>query len=205
MAEHQLQHEWTFYLHFPIYSLNTKSYSNQAYQALGSVKTVESFWHYVEYIPLPTDVFASLYKNKVIRPKVNGRALEALGLFKAGPKPEWEDPLNLKGGHWECRKEFALKTLDALWKDVCMALVGEQLERGRDIVGARVVDKTNAKKVEYRLEFWLSTTNEDVKGEVLGNILNVCQKHDADVRFAWKSHGESLHNALECNKQQLGL
>ena len=203
---HPLQHQWSFFLHYPTYSLNTRNYSSQAYEKLGDVLTVEDFWRYFEHIPPPSEVFSFMdSSSKVIRPKVNGRVLEALGLFKTGPRPEWEDPLNLKGGHWECRKDISLAVLDDIWKDVCLALIGEQLERGRDIVGFRVVDKSKSKKVEYRLEVWISTTYKDVVDEVLGNLSSILKTYDEDLAFVWKDHGDSLHTALECNKAELGL
>lgn len=203
--EHVLQHQWSFFLHYPTFSLNTRNYSSQAYEKLGDVSTVEAFWQYFEHIPSPSAVFATMDGPRVSRPKVDGRILEAIGLFKTGPRPEWEDPLNLKGGHWECRKTLPLHVLDRLWRDLCLALVGEQLEEGRDIVGARVVDKSKARKVEYRLEIWIATTHKNVVDEVLRNIVNILRPHDASLEFVWKNHGDTLHMALECNKAELGL
>lgn len=204
--EHVLQHQWSFFLHYPTFNLNTRNYSSQAYDKLGDVSTVEAFWRYFEHIPMPSNVFATMdASSRVSRPKVDGRILEAIGLFKTGPRPEWEDPLNLKGGHWECRKEMPLHILDQLWKDLCLALVGELLEKGRDIVGARVVDKSKSRKVEYRLEVWIATTHEDVVNEVLGNLQNALREHDQNLHFVWKNHGDTLHTALECNKAELGL
>lgn len=203
--EHVLQHQWSFFLHYPTFSLNTLHYSSQAYEKLGDVSTVEQFWRFFEHIPPPSHVFATMNASRVYRPKVDGRVLEAIGLFKTGPRPEWEDPLNLKGGHLECRKQIPLPVLDQLWRDLCLALVGEQLEQGRDIVGARVVDKSKTRKVEYRLEVWLCTTHQDVVDEVLGNLRTLLGEHDPHLDFVWKNHGDTLHTALECNKDELGL
>lgn len=204
-TEHILQHQWSFYLHYPTFSLNTRNYSSQAYEKLCSFHTVEGFWRYYSHIPKPSEVFATMEGDRATRSKVNGRFLEAIGLFKTGPKPEWEDPLNLKGGHWECRKAFPLDVLDNVWEDLCMALVGETLENGRDVVGARVVDKSKSRKVEYRLEVWISTTCKEVTEEVLGNLHKVLEPHDGNVEFVWKNHGDSLNTALWCNADHLGI
>lgn len=204
-TEHILQHKWSFFLHYPTFSLNTRNYSSQAYEELCDFHTVEGFWRYFTHIPKPSNVFATLEGDRTSRPKINGRFLEAIGLFKTGPKPEWEDPLNLKGGHWECRKAFPLDVLDQMWNEVCMALVGENLEKSRDIVGARVVDKSKSRRVEYRLEVWISTTCKEVTEEILGNLCNILKPYDETVEFSWKNHGDSLNTALWCNADQLGI
>jgi translation initiation factor 4E len=206
MDVHPLQHQWSFYLHYPTFSLDTRKYSREAYQRLGAFSAVEDFWRYWTHLPLPSDVFTAKQPDggRKARPKVNGRDLEAIGLFKTGPKPEWEDPLNLKGGHWEVRQDFNLARLDGLWYDLASALVGETLEDGRDIMGARVVDKSKSRATEYRLEVWVSTADKATAEAVrtrLGRVLGGGQ----DLAWQWKDHGESLNTALWCNAKQLGI
>jgi hypothetical protein len=199
VPKHVLQHRWVFYLHFPSYHMDASSYSQQAYQRLCGVHTVEEFWAAFEHIPLPSRVFATMdtHTNRIVRPKVNGRALEAIGLFKDGPLPEWEDPLNMKGGHWECRQNFNLNTLDRIWYEVVLGLVGEVFEEGRQIVGARVVDKSKARGTEYRIEIWVSTAESNVIHTVLENIQRALREHDLTINFAWKAHSEALIALME--------
>lgn len=195
--EHVLQHKWSFFLHYPTFGLDTTTYSSHAYERLVDVATVEAFWRAFEHIPKPSDVFATQEEGQVIRPTVNGRHLEGIGLFKTGVKPEWEFPLNLKGGHWECREDFSLDVLDRIWYDVALALVGETLEAGREIVGVRVVDKTKPKRVEYRVEVWVATQHSAVVLEILEKLI---ESIDVDASFEWKSHGDSLNTALARKK-----
>ncbi len=196
--EPELQHRWTYYLHYPTFTL-TKNYSDQAYEWLIDFHTVKGFWNAMEHIPKPSTVFF----NNGMRAKVNGRHLEAIGLFKWGLKPEWEDPLNLKGGHFECRGDFDLETVDELWSKVQLALVGETLEVGRDVVGARVVDKCKTQKTEYRLEIWVATSL--TRDEIHGNLMTLLHDTLPGLRFQWKDHGESMTNALWCNASKLGI
>lgn len=201
-----LQHKWSFFLHYPTFSLDARNYSSQAYEKLSDVCNVDSFWKAMDEVPKPSDVFSSRdSRNRMVRAKVNGKHLEAFGLFKTGPKPEWEDPLNLKGGHWECRQDFPLQVLDRLWYEMILAMVGEVLEEGRDLVGARVVDKSKTKKTEYRLEIWISTSCQDVRDEILTNVQRVLAPFDDTLEFTWKNHGESLDTAIWCNAQDLGI
>ena len=211
---HVLQHEWTFFLHYPTFSLNTRNYSSQAYERLSDVSSVEEFWHVMEALPPPSDVFSQRDDHgNVQRPKMNGKHLEAFGLFKTGVQPEWEFPLNLKGGHWECRKDFPLEVLDHVWYDLLLALVGETLEEGRDIVGARVVDKSRARHTQYRLEIWMATACEEITDQILGNVQRLLARYHNDddddthekLEFTWKSHGESMTTALWCNAHTLGV
>jgi hypothetical protein len=202
---HVLQHKWSFYLHYPTFGLDTRKYSSQAYDHLADAATVESFWRLFAHIPKPSDAFSEWQGSKVVRPKVNGRHLEALGLFKAGVKPEWEFPLNLKGGHWECRKDFPLPVLDRIWYDLSLALVGETLEAGREIVGCRVVDKSKAKYTEYRVEIWVGTAHTSAALEIVTKATELLHDIDPDVHFEWKAHGDSLTTALWCNAETLGL
>jgi hypothetical protein len=167
--------------------------------------TVETFWETIDDCPKPSDVFSHRNNNRVVKSKVNGKHLEAFGLFKKGIKPEWEDALNLKGGHWECREDFPLEVLDRLWYELVLAMVGEVLEEGRDLVGARVVDKSKTKRTEYRLEIWIDTTVEEIRNEILTNLQNILTPYAIGLEFTWKNHGDSLDTALWCNAKNLGL
>ena len=134
-------------------------------KALCEFSTVEGFWTYFHFLPKPSDVFTEVVPGstppQLLKRKLDGKNLEAFGLFKKGVKPEWEDPLNMQGtsadhsnrllfthppthpsthpptpgGHWECRREptFDLPTLDKLWTHTVLALIGETLEDGSTI------------------------------------------------------------------------
>lgn len=203
-----LQHQWSFYLHYPNFSMDARNYSSEAYEKLVDFSSVEAFWHVMDVLPKPSDVFSSRTSSssqRIVKSKVNGKSLEAFGLFKTGVKPEWEDPLNLKGGHWECREDVPLDVLDRLWYELVLALVGEVMEEGRDLVGARVVDKSKSKRTEYRLEIWISTTCQEVRNEILTNVQRILSPYAIGLEFTWKNHGDSLDTALWCNAKDLGL
>jgi len=201
-----LQHQWTFYLHYPTFNLDTRHYSDQAYERLADVSSVEAFWTVLESLPKPSDVFSGRdAHHRVVRSKINGRHLEAFGFFKAGVKPEWEFSVNLKGGHFECRKDLSLDMVDRLWYETLLALVGEVLESGREVVGARIVDKSKSRKTEFRLEIWVATTCQDVRNEVWQNVMDVLAPYDHTLDFTWKSHGDSLATMMWCNAENLGI
>jgi len=200
-----LQHQWTFYLHYPTYNLDAQNYSDQAYQPLGDFSSVQDFWQMLESLPKPSDVFSHRDStNRVVRSRVNGRSLEAFGLFKKGVKPEWEFPLNLKGGHLEFRADIPLQVVDRLWYETLLAVVGEVLETGRDLVGARIVDKSKSRKTEFRLEIWIATTDPDVRETIARRFIEVLAPY-VEIDLDWKGHGDSISNMMHCNAQYLGL
>jgi hypothetical protein len=50
-------------------------------------------------------------------------SLVACGLWcvcRQGVRPEWEDPLNQQGGHWEARQQWDLATLDRFWTNLVL-------------------------------------------------------------------------------------
>jgi hypothetical protein len=88
-AEHPLQQPWQLYLHYPTITTITQSlesYGKEAYQALCEFSTVEGFWAYFHFLPRPSDIFtevvAGSYPPQLLKRKLDGKNLEAFGLFK---------------------------------------------------------------------------------------------------------------------------
>ena len=181
-THHPLEHEWSMYLHYPMYG---EKYSAKAFQHVGSFATVENFWCYLYCLPVPSDVFTNADGR---RGKIDGRILEAMGIFKVGIQPKWEDPVNQMGGHWECRQAFPAEELDELWFRVQLALIGETLESGHEITGARIVDKSRHQKAEYRLEVWTKTLDMTLNQEIADNL----QKISPGTEFVWKQHSDAI-------------
>jgi len=76
-------------------------------------------------------------------------------MFREGVKPEWEDPINSDGGELLFRGAD-LELVNQMWYELVLAMVGEVLEQGEKLVGARVLDKSAKGKQEYRIEVWFS-------------------------------------------------
>ncbi|KAJ4469971.1 hypothetical protein C8J55DRAFT_523149 [Lentinula edodes] len=56
--------------------------------------------------------------------------LTVIGSFTTSPiKPMWEEPANASGGKWVLTMRDNPELLDRCWGWLCMALVGEELER----------------------------------------------------------------------------
>lgn len=118
--------------------------------------TVEDFWRAWNNLPKPSDIF---FDGKTYK-KVGDHMIESLSLFKSGIKPEWEDKANRSGGEWFFRKTLDLSYLDEVWTKLALSMVGETLDVGDEVTGARVVDKSIRGKAVYRLELWFRSKSE---------------------------------------------
>lgn len=186
--QHPLEHAWDFYLHFPLYGHTATElfYSSQAYHQLCTFYTVEDFWDcFEDQIEKPSEIFFTSMSPRV---QIHNKNVEAFDLFKHGIRPEWEDPMNVRGGHWECRRSWTPEELDNVWLELVMALVGEVLEEGRVIAGARLVDKSRPPKDEYRIEVWTTTCDVDKNETIRQRLVSIL----GPLSFVWKSHGESI-------------
>lgn len=122
--------------------------------------TVEEFWKYWSFIPRPSEV---LFDGKMHK-EVDGRTIDAFSVFKKGIRPEWEDPANLKGGEFTCRKSMMPEQLDVYWENMVLGLIGETIDEGDEICGCRVADKSKkgTARTMFRLELWVRSPDQAV-------------------------------------------
>ncbi len=143
---------------------------------IGEFSTVESFCRYFNWLKPPS----KLDKNANYH------------LFKQGIKPMWEDPANANGGKWVLTMKNAPDLLDRCWFDLCMALVGEQIESGGgsedgEICGAVVSLRS---KVD-RIQVWVRSKDNvgrvnDI-GKRIVEVLGVTEADGVGVEFQYNS------------------
>ena len=142
ILKHPLEQEWTFWYYYPE---KRQSWSANQKMVL-TVSTVEGFWAVYNNILQPSQL------------KVNSD----YSLFKSGIKPDWEDLGNIHGGRWvtTCPRE----RLDVGWKELVMALIGEQMGDGlRDTVTGAVV---NVRSKGDKLAVWVGDDSDLVEASV---------------------------------------
>uniref|UniRef100_A0A7S2XVT5 Eukaryotic translation initiation factor 4E n=1 Tax=Fibrocapsa japonica TaxID=94617 RepID=A0A7S2XVT5_9STRA len=181
---HPLENTWSIWEHRA-----TKNQGDWAgnMQKICTFATVEDFWAYYNHIPKPSAIF---YDGQT-RKRVGDRQLESLSIFKEGINPEWEDPVNAKGGEFSCRKTFDPVTLDKLWENLLMGIIGETIDWADHISGARVVDKSKGTRAVYKLELWVKSKEMDANETLKSNMLNVIFdgiEQKLMVDFEWKKH-----------------
>ncbi|EER02885.1 hypothetical protein Pmar_PMAR026044 [Perkinsus marinus ATCC 50983] len=137
---------------------------------VAEISTVQDFWKYYNFLPQPSAVIGD--NLRIVRydmlengemSKTPTHSLGALMLFLDGVKPEWEDPANAKGGHFQFTMQAAafkskasfdfeasnpvtqvnagLALMDEIWNNLVLAVVGNTLEPKDFVTGLRLVDK----------------------------------------------------------------
>mmetsp|Transcript_10054 Transcript_10054/g.17667 ORF Transcript_10054/g.17667 Transcript_10054/m.17667 type:complete len:211 (+) Transcript_10054:62-694(+) len=163
---HKLENKWAFWEHR---KGNNNDYGSKMHQ-LGEVETVEEFWRFKNNLPRPSEVF---YTPNTGSKRLSDREVEGFSLFKAGVRPEWEDPANMHGGEFFCRQQMLPDILDQTWERLLLGLIGETIDPDNKVCGARIVDKSKGNRATYRLEMWFRTREKDVI-DVLKSKLAVC-------------------------------
>lgn len=114
-----------------------------------AVCTVADYWRLFNNIPVPGKSADWCIHVTARRP------LESVSLFQDGVVPAWEDPVNANGSTltvvWG--QDWSDETTRSVWRNLTMALVGETLPFGDDVVGLRATLPFNRRK--GRMEVWL--------------------------------------------------
>jgi translation initiation factor 4E len=119
-------------------------------------------------------------------------------LFKEGVRPEWEDPQNAHGGHFQ----YVFKPssihgpqLDEYWNNIVIGLVGGMIEPIDMVTGVRLLDKsTSSRNSCIRIEVWFNDfSRNDRMNQLRSSIENcMCRRADGSMglipRCELKSH-----------------
>jgi len=130
--------------------------------------TISTFWSVFGSVPQPS-VFAQGLTVELTS-NSNGN-INSLMLFRDGVSPEWEDPVNGDGGHFQFHwKPNGIQPaqLDEYWNNLVLAVIGNTIEAEGEfssnpiIQGLRFVNKLNApgKQAGFRIEVWFSKATD---------------------------------------------
>ncbi|KAH9906308.1 translation initiation factor eIF 4e-like domain-containing protein [Xylariomycetidae sp. FL2044] len=150
-VKHPLQNKWTLWFTKP--SSGKGDNWNDLLKEVITFNSVEEFW--------------GIYNNIA---GVSELALKSdYHLFKAGVRPEWEDPQNKHGGKWSYSfKDKRGIDINELWLHTMMAAIGETLEDEDDgeVMGVVV----NVRKAFFRIGVWTRTTGKSIPGRGEGDV-----------------------------------
>jgi hypothetical protein len=118
---------------------------------------------------------------------VDGRVIKAFAVFKKGIQPAWEDPANKNGSEFQCLKTFTPEVLDAFWENMVMGLIGETIDEGDEICGARIVNQTRKLKPTFKIELWLKTADDHLCSKIKTKLVDVltdgeCNKPNGKIK-----------------------
>jgi len=172
---HPLEHEWTlWYDKRPAAGKRIRG-EQESYESnlreIGTFGTVEDFWRYYNHLVKPSRIEHNSNYH----------------LFKKGIKPMWEDPANSKGGKWVLTMKGNEKaSLDLVWENVVLALVGETVDIENEITGAVI----SRRKAGDRIAVWNKSRDNEV------SILSIGRKVKAlvgdKVQGTYQSHEDSI-------------
>ena len=147
-VKHPLEHEWTFWY---FYQDKNRAWEENL-RTIKTVSTIEDFWAVLNWIEPPSRLQTGADYS----------------LFKAGISPDWEDMSNRKGGRWvvDCGRQG----LDGDWKEVIMAMVGQQFGEAQDTqVNGAVVSLRNRGD---RVAVWVrEVAGSDKVGDIMSKVL----------------------------------
>lgn len=129
LVKHPLQNLWTLW-----YYDNEKGKPwEECQHRIATFDTAEDFWCLYNTIKQPTEI-----------PNGNDYSL-----FKNDIRPMWEDEQNKNGGRWVINLQRAVRnaTLDDMWLDVILCVIGEAFEFSEDICGVVINIRPRGPKI----------------------------------------------------------
>jgi len=177
-----LRYTWTIWEQVAQNPQNkTQEYSDATHR-VASFATVKGFWKYWNHLPQPSEL---LDGKKFVREADGSRNIvDALMVFREGIKPEWEDPTNPTGGHFQFQLPASLGggPIDEKWNNIILGMVGGSIEPAEMITGVRLVDKLvlKSRNPAVRLEVWFSNMEDAEKVDLLEKNLQKCMSTRLD-------------------------
>mmetsp|Transcript_18527 Transcript_18527/g.38540 ORF Transcript_18527/g.38540 Transcript_18527/m.38540 type:complete len:248 (-) Transcript_18527:121-864(-) len=160
----KLQYTWNIWEQHVLPKDKKADYSDATKQS-ASFSTVKEFWACWNHLPQPSEL---LNGKKFTREKDgNKTVVDSLMIFRKGIRPEWEDPENTKGGHFQVQLKPTLGggTIDELWNNIVLGMIGGGIEPADMITGIRLVDKLSHRtKPVIRIEVWFNDMDENDTG-----------------------------------------
>ena len=172
---HYLNRQWDLWYHDP----NNNDYSLASYINLGTLDTIEKFWHYY-------------YQLKLTQLQ-NGMFF----LMVRGVLPTWED--NLKGGFWSYKIDK--KEISQAWTKISIHLLSDNFveknenhpELNDEIIGISI----SPKKTFSILKVWVNNDSQHEKVKIMDDLPFI--KNETPI---YRSHIETKQKEEEIKSQQ---
>merc|ERR1711924_265077 len=109
------------------------------------------------------------------------RAVEAIMIFRTGVLPEWEDPANAGGGHFQFLLPATLGAgqIDEFWNNVVFGVIGSVIAPPSQVQGVRLVDKLQSFGC-VQLEVWFANYDDTEMVETLRSSFFSCMSTALD-------------------------
>eukprot|EP00928_Gymnodinium_smaydae_P022652 TRINITY_DN1895_c0_g2_i1.p1 TRINITY_DN1895_c0_g2~~TRINITY_DN1895_c0_g2_i1.p1 ORF type:complete len:264 (-),score=50.50 TRINITY_DN1895_c0_g2_i1:53-742(-) len=151
------------------------AYSDATHK-VATFSTVQGFWKLWNHMPQPSEL---LEQKRMVREQPDGlHVIDAVMIFRENIRPEWEDKMNLTGGHFQ----FQLKPnvgggqVDEYWNNLVLGMIGATIEPANMITGLRLVDKLSGPRAAnvIRLEVWFTNYDDTAAVQTLRRNVERC-------------------------------
>lgn len=191
-----LKYTWVLWEQIMQASDNKASQYSDATHKVAPFSTVQDFWRLWNNMPQPSEL---LEQKRMVREQPDGlHVIDAIMIFRENISPEWEDPLNTKGGHFQIQLKPNLGggQIDEYWNNLVLGMIGGMIEPVHMITGLRLVDKLSGPRMAngIRIEVWFTDYDDTAKVQLLKRSLEKCMSTRLDggtgviPHFVVKSH-----------------
>lgn len=163
-VKHPLGSKWTLWYYLP----EKNKEWDQCQHKIHDVDTVEDFWSFVDHLKQPTKLISGVDYS----------------FFKNGILPMWEEEQNREGGRMTVintsKAKNANGSIDEIWLDVLLFLIGEYFDGSNDVCGAVL----NVRQYGFKLAVWTKHSDKD-KITAIGNSLkrSICPPLSNSITF----------------------
>ena len=145
---------WVVWEKQAVQSGGTEGYA-KAMRQIAKIANVADFWQTYLALPQPSEL---LDGGRIVREQ--HQHIDTLMFFREGVRPEWEDPKNKHGGHFQFQfrpgqVSATPAQIDEYWNNLILGVFGGALEGSHKITGIRLVDKmAGGRTACIRIEVW---------------------------------------------------
>jgi translation initiation factor 4E len=169
---HPLKEKWALFCDIAsAKKLTTQNWSSSI-RKVCVIRTVEEFWALYQDMPKVSDISTG----------------STYHFFKNGVEPEWEDSNNIGGGRWTFLiGQNAFSTLDSLWLNTLLALIGNECPFAENICGVIICVKTK----QVKLSIWVKHAKNAESCQAIGSFLKKYIGYDFRAEF--QAHPDPSH------------
>lgn len=169
----KLNETWSFWFDNPRVAPNGEW--KETLLEVASFDTVAKFWSVFNNVRIPRDLAAN----------------SNYSLFRKGIEPSWEDPQNRDGGKFVLtipKKDVNMsKRTDEWWLFTCLAVIGETMEKDRQVNGAVI----SIRKHQDRIALWLKSREKSVCVEI-GERFKLALHLDDKIVLRYQTHSDAV-------------
>eukprot|EP00929_Paragymnodinium_shiwhaense_P061911 TRINITY_DN30922_c0_g1_i1.p1 TRINITY_DN30922_c0_g1~~TRINITY_DN30922_c0_g1_i1.p1 ORF type:complete len:228 (+),score=52.03 TRINITY_DN30922_c0_g1_i1:86-769(+) len=177
-----LQYTWSLWEQVTLPNSSKNAQYADTTRQVASFSTVQEFWKLWTHVPQPSGL---LEQKRIVRESTEGvHLIDSLMVFRDKVRPEWEDPLNARGGHFQLQLKPSVGggQIDEYWNNLVLGVVGGTIKPSNMVTGLRLVDKLSGAKAAnaIRIEVWFTNYHDSEAVKKLRKNVEKCISNRLD-------------------------